>query len=176
MPQETPPPRPTIGRTTGTVLAVAAMFGAFASWILVQTIGALGETVPRVPESAVVLLGLLAGAVGVVAWRTHQHVQVRRDRIASSVAVNLLVVGKTALLAGAAIAGAYAMLALLFLPHLDAALARERVLNSGLAFVAAIALAVAGWFLERACIVPNDPDGDSPATPQGDEPTAPAPG
>jgi hypothetical protein len=167
-------PPPHLGRTTRTTMAVAGMTGAGLSWLLVQSLEYLGQAIPRVPLMAPLLVMAVAVGVGVLAWWAHQQIQVKRRRVVSEVGLTWLVIGKTALLAGIGLAGAYGSLAAQFVSSLAAPLGGERVLHSGLAAGAGAVLAVAGWFLERACVVPHDPPGETRATPLGD-PGSPVP-
>ncbi len=151
-------PQEKLRPTPLTVVAVAAMIGALVTYIFFATLENLQQSAPRVPPIAWISVGGIAIATGVLAWTTHQQIQRRREHVDPPRAVALLVLGKTALLAGAVFAAGYLTVALLYLPRATAPLPLERVLNSGFASVAAIGLAVAGWFLERACITPETDD------------------
>lgn len=158
---EAPTPSPRVGRTPGTVLAVAALIGAGIAWVGISSLENFGQPLPRIPLVAGLAIGVAAGVVGRIAWLTRQRIQLKRERVAPSRAVALLALGKTVLIAGAGLAAAYLTVAGLALPDLEAALPRERVLNSGLASLASALLGLAGWFLEGACIVPTAPPDDS---------------
>lgn len=147
--------------TTKTVLVVAALAGGFASWMGVQTLESMGQPVPRVPWTAWAALALVAAVVGALAWATQRSIHVRHERVESGKAVSLLVLGKTTALAGTAFAAGYLMLAVQYFARMDAELPRERVVNSSIATLACAGLAVAGWFLERACLVPKDDENDT---------------
>lgn len=150
-------------RTPLMVVAIAVMLGAFATFLFFGTLENFGNTAPRVPVVSWVVLAVLAAVTGVLAWVTHQQVHKRRESIDPGRAVGQLVLGKTALLAGAAFAGGYITIVLLYLPRIAAPLPLERVVNGGAAAVCAIALAVAGWFLEKSCVDPRNSDsGDAP--------------
>jgi ABC-type Fe3+-siderophore transport system permease subunit len=139
-------------------LAVAALFGGLAGWLLAVTTEALNVVPPSIPWSAPVGLVVVAALVGAIAWSTHQQIQVRRERMEPQRAVAFLVLGKASALGGALVAGGYLGYALSFVSHVDADGPRERVVRSLVAMVGGIALAVAGLLLERACKVPVDPD------------------
>ena len=106
--------------------------------------------------------------MGWQAWSTHVTLYRRHDQLQSSVAVALLALGKTGLIAGAALAGAYAGIAIHTVPHLDAQLPKERIVGALASMLAAIGLAIAGRMLERACEIPNPPPDDQSATPDED--------
>lgn len=156
--------QPTVQPTAPAVVAGAAAVGAGLTWIALSVVESAGWPAPQVPVLAAVVVALLAAGTGYAARWTHRTVQVRRDPVEPSRAVGLLVAGKAALIGGAALAGGYAALALRYLPGVDAALPRERVLTAAAVAVLSIGLAAAGWALERACQVPpDDESGDAPA-------------
>lgn len=141
-------------------LLVAGVFGALAGWLVVVVSNAVELVAPQVPWSAPLGLLLITALVGALAYTTHQHLQVRRQRMPPDRAVGLLVLGKATALAGALVAGGYLAFGLLFLARFDAEAPRERVIRSAVAVVAGVALAVAGTRLERACKVPGSGDDD----------------
>jgi small-conductance mechanosensitive channel len=152
-----------VSLTPWRALLVAALFGGLAGWLVVVTANAFDLLPPRIPWSAPIGLVVFAALVGVLAWSTHQRLQVRRERMEPQRAVAFLVLGKASALAGAAVAGGYLGFALMFLARIDAASPRDRVLRSAVAVVAGVALAIAGLRLERACKVPGlDDDEDEP--------------
>jgi len=141
-------------------LVVAALFGGLAGWLLVVTANAFDLIPPEVPWSAPIGLILLAALVGALAYSTHQRIQIRRERMEPSRAVAFLVLGKASALAGALVTGGYFGYALMFLTRIDAVAPRDRVIRSGIAVLAGIALCIAGLALERACKIPGEDDED----------------
>ena len=141
-------------------LVVAALFGGLAGWLLVVTANAFDLIPPEVPWTAPIGLILLAALVGALAYSTHQRIQIRRERMEPSRAVAFLVLGKASALAGALVTGGYFGFALMFLTRIDAVAPRDRVIRSGIAVLAGIALCIAGLALERACKVPGEDDED----------------
>jgi hypothetical protein len=139
-------------------LVVAALFGGLAGWLLVVIANALDVIPPEVPWTAPVGLILVAALVGVLAYSTHQRIQVRHERMEPQRAVAFLVLGKASALAGALVAGGYFGFAFMFLTRLDAAAPRDRVIRSAVAIVAGIVVCAMGLLLERACQVPTEPD------------------
>ena len=120
-----------------------------------------------VPSSVWVIDGSAPGAVAIIsllvaalAYSTWQRIQVRRERIEASRAVAYLVLGKACALAGAVVAGGYLLFALMFVTRWEADAPRDRVIRAGIAVLAGIGLSLAGWWLERACRVPNRDDED----------------
>jgi H+/Cl- antiporter ClcA len=139
-------------------LVVAALFGGLAGWLLVVIANALDVIPPEVPWTAPIGLILVAALVGVLAYSTHQRIQVRHERMEPQRAVAFLVLGKASALAGALVAGGYFGFAFMFLTRLDAAAPRDRVIRSAVAIVAGIVVCAMGLLLERACQVPTEPD------------------
>jgi ABC-type Fe3+-siderophore transport system permease subunit len=139
-------------------LAVAALFGALAGWLVVAATNSFDLVAPQVPWTAPVGVFLIAALVGVIAYSTHQRIHVRRQRIEPQRAVAFLVLGKASALAGALVAGGYLTYALMFITRLDAVAPRDRVIKSAVAAVAGVVLAIAGLLLERACRVPKSDD------------------
>lgn len=152
---------PSGGPVTSTprrALAVAALFGGLAGWLISVTTAALDVVPPGIPWTAPIGLVLVAALVGALAYSTHQQIQVRRQRMEPQRAVAYLVLGKASALAGALVAGGYLGFGLTFVSRIDADGPRERVIRSLVAMVAGLGLCVAGLLLERACKVPRDED------------------
>lgn len=139
-------------------LAVAALFGGLAGWLLAVTTQALDLVPPSIPWSAPVGLFVVAALVGAIAWSTHQQIQVRRERMEPQRAVAFLVLGKASALGGALVAGGYLGYAIVFVTRFEAEGPRERVVRALVSIVGGLALGVAGLLLERACRVPHDED------------------
>ena len=159
----TPPTPPTPGSvqlTPPRALAVAALLGGLCGWLVVVATNAFDVSAPQVPWTTPVGLVLISALVGVLAYSTHQRLQVRRMRMLPERAVAFLVLGKASALAGAVVAGGYLTYALLFVSRFDAEAPRERVLRSAVTVVAGVALSIAGLLLERACKVPGADDTD----------------
>lgn len=155
-----PPPPGSIHLTPPRALAVAALLGGLCGWLVVVATNAFDVGAPQVPWTSPVGLVLISALVGVLAYTTHQRLQVRRERMLPERAVAFLLLGKASALAGAVVAGGYLTYALMFVSRFEAEAPRERVLRSAVAVVAGIALSIAGLLLERACKVPGSSDGD----------------
>lgn len=139
-------------------LAVAALFGGLAGWLIVVIANAVDSVPPQIPWTGPIGIVLIAALVGALAYSTHQRIQVRKDRMDPQRAVAFLVLGKASALAGALVAGGYLGFALNFVGRFDAAAPRERLIRSAVAIVAGVTLMITGLLLERACKVPADPD------------------
>ena len=155
------PPTGSVTPTGWQAIGVALVAGAGLGWSLFTALDMFGAPLPQLPLAVTLLIAVLAALVGGQAAVTHRAIQVRRERIAPRRAVALLVLGKAALLTGAGLAGAYIAIAAYSWSRQDAALPRERVISSGVAVVASIALAAAGAFLERSCRIPGPPNEDA---------------
>jgi len=142
-------------------VGVALVAGAGVGWSLFTGLDAFGFPLPQLPLPVTLLIAVLAAVIAGQAAVTHRSIQVRREPIASRRAVALLVLGKAALLTGAALAGGYIAIAAYSWSRQDAALPRERVISSAVAVVASAALAAAGAFLERSCRIPGPPNEDA---------------
>lgn len=159
-------PQPSVQLTSWRTVILAGLIGALFGYALFAGLEVFGlEHEMRLPVAAVITIAVVAVVVGWLAYLTYRTIHVRRRTMAGQQAVLLLALGKTTLLAGAALVGGYAAIGLQALPRLDAAFPRERAVAAGLAVVASIVLAVAGRLLERACQVPREPPDDKGATP-----------
>jgi hypothetical protein len=167
---EAPPPG-TVTPTGWQPIGVALVAGAGVGWSLFTGLDAIGAPLPQLPIAVTLLIAVLAAVIGGQAAVTHRAIQLRRQTIAARRAVALLVLGKSALLTGAGLAGGYIAIAAYSWTRQDAALPRERVISSAVAVVASVALAAAGAFLERSCRIPGPPDEDAtpPAIPKSSD-------
>lgn len=121
---------------------------------------------PVVSAWSVVVIWVLAAAVGFVAFRTWRVLQRPRGivarpgrptvRLEAYQAVNRLVLGKAAALAGAVVLGGYAGFAIAHLGITPTELSGQRLLRGSLAAVGGLGMMLAGLLLERACRVPSD--------------------
>lgn len=150
-------PGPTIEPTSSRVVTVAVLAGAVGSWLVMSALDALEQPPVEVGGwTTPVLLAVAAAAGFSLAAVTRQRNQVLRRPVAAPQALLTLAVGKTLLLAGALLVGAYATIAVRSLPRFSAPGPRERVVIGGVAALVAAVLAVSGWLVERACRIPPD--------------------
>ena len=155
-----PPPthlRPTSWRT----VLVGVVVGAVAGYVVVSGIQLAGDTVPITPWS---LSGMLATfAVGGWVYSRHlaRRLRDQRGSITPEEGVRALVLGKVMVLGGAVLAGWHVAYVLRYLARLGVPAPQERVIHGAVTVVFSAAFALAGWLLERACIVPPGDDDES---------------
>jgi hypothetical protein len=147
------PPEGHVGPTGPGTVVGSALVGLVLGWLVRPVSVRLDGTAPTVGWLPVVTLGFVAAVIGWVAWSTYRLIHRRRERLEPHKAVNRLVLAKACAVTGALVAGAYVGYAVSWLGLTDAALARERVVHSLLAALAAALLVVGSLLLERACRV-----------------------
>jgi hypothetical protein len=147
------PPDGHVGPTGPGTVVGSALVGLVLGWLVRPVSVRLDGTAPTVGWLPVVTLGFVAAVIGWVAWSTYRLIHRRRERLEPHKAVNRLVLAKACAVTGALVAGAYLGYAVSWLGLTDAALARERVVHSLLAALAAALLVVGSLLLERACRV-----------------------
>ncbi|MDQ7993204.1 MAG: DUF3180 domain-containing protein [Propionicimonas sp.] len=165
-------PAPTVRLTSWRTIALSALVGAVVGWGVFFALDRLSLALPIPPLAGAGAIAVIAAVVGWQARQTRRAIHRRHERVQPNLAVALLALGKTAVIAGAALAGTYAAIVLYSLPHLDAESPRARVVGAGVSLLACVGLAVAGRMLERACEIPNPPPEDQSATP-GEDPGEP---
>jgi hypothetical protein len=153
---EPPDPAGRVGTTRPGTLVLVGLVALVTGWALRPASIALQGTAPRVAWVQVLALVLVALIIGAVAWSTYRTLQTRHQRLAPHQAVNRLVLAKACAVAGAAVAGGYLGYALSWLGVQEAELAGERLVRSGLAGVAGVAIVAGSLVLERACRVRGD--------------------
>ncbi|MDR1214533.1 MAG: DUF3180 domain-containing protein [Propionibacteriaceae bacterium] len=132
-------------------LLSAAAFGGAIGWSSLMVLEAFGYR-PAPPSWLVA--GLLAGVAlfGLAAARlAHQRYHVQHRYPDPSRAVALLALARASALAGAALAAAYVVLALVNLPRYALEASHQRVLRGAVCALAALLVMVAGLVLEREC-------------------------
>lgn len=158
MTQEPVPPEGHLRPTTGASLAIAAVIGLVAGWLLRPVAVRLNGTAPLVTWIQALALVFVAGVLAYVAWHTWQTIQVQRRRLPGHRAVNRLVLARACALVGALAAGGYAGYAITWLGDASE-LADERLLRSGVAALGGLLMMLASLALERACRVPSEDPG-----------------
>ncbi|MGJ9413328.1 DUF3180 domain-containing protein [Aeromicrobium sp. CF4.19] len=113
---------------------------------------------PRPGWVAALALAGLAFGLASVARGTWRNLRDDKRQMSSELGIRLLALAKAGITAGALFLGAYGGFALSYLEDLDTALGRERVLQSGAAGLASIAVIAAGLWLERSLRLPEDDD------------------
>ena len=158
-PEQEPVPEPPdepaghIGTTRPGTLVVVGLLGLVAGWALRPLSIQLQGSAPRGAGVPVLARVLVAALLTAVAWSTYRTIQTRGERIQPHQAVNRLVLAKACAVAGALVAGGYLGYALSWVGVDEAELAGERLLRSGLAGLAGVAIVAASLWLERACRV-----------------------
>lgn len=161
-------PAPSVRPTGWGTIGLAVVVGLAVAWGAFFGLDRLALPLPVPPLVGAAAIALIAAIVGWQARQTHRLIHRRHEPVPPNRAVALLALGKTALIGGAALAGAYAAVVVYSLPRLDAALPQARVIGAGASLLACIGLAIAGRMLERACEIPNPPRDDQSATPGRD--------
>lgn len=150
-----PPERPVghVGTTGAGAIVGFALTGLVLGWLLRPLSIRLNGIAPTVGWTPVLGMFLVAAVLGAVAWSTHRDLHRRGIHLEPHKAVNRLVLAKASALAGAMVAGGYFGYALSWWGVSEAALARERLLQSLLAGAAGVLVVAASLLLERACRV-----------------------
>jgi hypothetical protein len=138
--------------------ASAVAVGLVLGWLVRPGSAALDRVPPLVPWASVLVLGVVAGILGLTALATRRSLADPVRRLEPHRAVNRLVMARACAVGGALVAGGYAGYALSWV-GLGTELADQRLARSLAAAVAAAAVVTAGLVLERACRVRSeDPD------------------
>ena len=148
-----PPTEGHVGPTGPGTVVGSALVGLVLGWLVRPVSVRIDGTAPTVGWLPVLTLGFVAAVIGWVAWSTYRLIHRRHQRLEPHKAVNRLVLAKACAVTGALVAGAYLGYAVSWLGLTDSGLARERVLHSLLAALAAALLVVGSLLLERACRV-----------------------
>jgi hypothetical protein len=143
------------------------VFGALAmvvGWSIRPLSIRFGIVEPVISAWTVVVVFLLAAGVGFVAFRTWRVLQRRTGPVGMEPyqAVNRLMLGKAAALAGAVVLGGYAGFAIAHLGIPVTELSHQRLVRAVLGAVGGLLLMAAGLVLERACRVRGDDDQSVP--------------
>ena len=145
-----PETRGSLRPVSAPALTVCAVTGLVLGWGIHPVMDRLTGSPPLVSWPQALVLVLVAGIMGFLAWQTWQTVQVRRERLDPQQAVNRLVLARACALGGTLVAAGYLGYAVSWLG--DASLYAERwILRSGVASVGAAGVTLASLVLERAC-------------------------
>ena len=167
------PQPPSVSLTAWRTVALAALGGAALGWALYFGLDRLSLPLPVPPLLGAGAITVVAVIVGWQAYVTRRALR-RHEPMPPTAGVARLALGKTALLAGAALAGGYAGVALPAATFLEADLPRARAAGATASLLAGVLLAFAGRRLERACEIPPPSSDDPSATPddQSEDPDA----
>ena len=156
--------RPTrLPALAGTAAVLAAL-----GWGGGHLLDSAGDTLPRVPVSAPLVLVLFTAIVLALALTTRSRLRAARERRPGAVGVNPLTAARSVLLAkasaitGAGAAGLYGGYALFLGTGADPTTRESRLALSCCTAGAAVALVVAALLLEHVCKLPTDTDSKSP--------------
>lgn len=153
------PPRPKLGLTTFRQVLVAALAGALLAAFLLSIYDLFEAFPPVVPWTVPAILVVMAIAAWIYSRGLSKRVAART--VTGTEAVRALAIAKSAIMAGAILAGMHAVYVGRWLGQLDASQPAQRVLLGALTLVAAIAFTGSGHLLEKACVAPGgDDDGD----------------
>lgn len=149
--------------TSWRVLVVAAGCGLMIAWLVLATVNSLGGVFIPVPPSLPILLAAGAIVVFVYARAFRRKVVDPAQLVSPTEGLVAVVLGKTMSIMGALLVGA-ALVYASDLGKLQFPLPRRRAIMAGVTIVASALFGVAGGVLERACLVPRDPDSSAPGS------------
>lgn len=144
------PPGPLVG---------FGLVGVILGWAQRPLTLQMGGDEPGVGWTSAVLLGFVALCLGWLALAT-RRVLGRPGQLEPQRAVNRMVLGKACALVGAAVVG-YHVGRVIGLIAITSEAAGERMMQAGVAALAAVAVVIAALALERACRVGPDEDDES---------------
>jgi hypothetical protein len=154
-------------RPTRTV-RLLALAGAVTvlGWVGLRLWVTSSHELPTLPWSAPAVMLLLAGTVLLLGWPVRRWTRGERDRPLDPLrAARTVVLAKASQYSGSLLSGWYAAQVLALLPTADVAVRRALLVRAGASLLAAVALWVVGWFVERWCRV-DLTDHDEPPTGQ----------
>jgi hypothetical protein len=146
---------------------------AIASWVVVDLGTHRWFGLVKVPWAVAAVLVGVSLVVIALGWPIHQFVKGKRKEVDRLRAATVLALGKACTLAGSALTGVYAAVAVECLRETGTPALRERVFQACAAALAALAMALAGRLVEWFCRLPPE-EGDDAASrdPGGAEPSA----
>ncbi len=139
-------------------VAVAVAIGLVLGTSVPELARRMGEVPPRPGWVAPLVLAALAFGLGSTARGTWRSLRDDHRKMHSELGLRLLALAKASAMVGAVFAGGYLGYALMYLDSLETGLGRARVIESGLATVAAAAVVAAALWLERTLRLPEDDD------------------
>ena len=127
---------------------------AVLGWLGLRLWVTNGRELPTLPWSAPAVMLLLAGTVLALGWPVRQWTKGRRDRPLDPLrAARTVVLAKASQYSGALLSGWYAAQVLALLPTADVAVRRSLLVRAGISLLAAVAVWLVGWLVERWCRV-----------------------
>ncbi|MGI5267888.1 DUF3180 domain-containing protein [Nonomuraea sp. CA-218870] len=148
------PTRP--GVLVGLLVAVALL-----TWLIVSQVY---SELPLVPWTAVPTVLLLAVGEGYTGWMTRARIARRPGTkpVEPLAVARLAALGKASAYGGAVFAGVFGGFVLHTATLLDRETPRSEFFVAGGSLLACVLLVCAALFLEHACRIPGDPEGDRP--------------
>ncbi len=158
-------PRPKLTLTTPRQAAISAMSGAVLCVVLLIGLDLFSAFPPVVPWTVPGVLVVMA----VAAWIFARSMPRRREErsISSGEAVAVLFIAKSMVMTGAVLAGGHAVYVGRFIESLFAEQPAARVVQGSATIIASLLLALAGYTLEKACMISVDDDSDEGGTQAG---------
>ena len=149
-----PPPERRLRPTSPATVGISVIAGLVAGWLFRPLSDRVG-TPPVVTWLQPLTLLLIGVILLATARATHRALQVHRQWLEPSRAVNRLVLARTCVVVGGLVAGGYAGYAVSWL-GVPGELADERILRSLLSAAAGAVIVAGALLLERACRVRSD--------------------
>ncbi|WP_158600413.1 DUF3180 domain-containing protein [Tessaracoccus antarcticus] len=159
------PPRK-LSLTTPRQVALSALSGAVFAGLILAAFDLFATFPPVVPWSVPAVL--LVMAVGAWIYARGMPDRLENHTLSGLEAVRALIVAKSMVMTGAVLAGGHAVYVGRFVGTLMAEQPAARALHGAGTIIASLLLALAGWTLEKACIISVDDDSDEGGMPAGD--------
>lgn len=135
---------------------MAALSGAVLAAFLLSIYDLLEAFPPVVPWTVPAILVVMAVAAWIYSRGLAKRVEQRS--VSGAEAVRALAIAKSAIMAGAILAGMHAVYVGRWLGELDAPQPAQRVLLGSVTLVSAALFTGSGHLLEKACVAPDDDD------------------
>ena len=145
----------------------AALAGAVVGYFIISAFDLTNNFPPVVPWTVPSLLAVMAIAAWIYARALPKRIE--GGHVSGIEGVRALVIGKSMVMTGAALAGGHAVYVGRWIGQLAATTPAGRVYLGSVTIVASLLMALAGYLLEKACIVNND---DDPESGENTEPSA----
>ena len=156
-------PRPTLHTTSPLLVVVLAVLGGCVGWVTAVLLDSTSRPVVGISWAVTAVWGVFAAVVLGAAWRIHDALQRKKQRIQSALAVRLLVLGKATAIVAPAVGGFYAGLGLWRATVGPGSFTQSATLALLVGALALFAAAVGGLLLEVSCRRPTDHDDDGGA-------------
>ena len=159
-------------RTRRRDLLLVAVVVAAVTWTAVRFLTGRGGAPLPVPWSAAMSPAVIGAISVVLAWPVRRWTRGDRTRPLDPLrAARVLVLGRAASRAGAAVVGWYLGQLLFLLPDLELGSRSDLAVRAGVGIASSVLLVVAGLLVERFCRLP--PDDDDPRRPRPPGPRGP---